>query len=231
MACNLNSGKTLHAVSNPFGSPPTFAASCWVCPLVQAQQALTGIGEALGNWSWLALTSNGRARAYRSTLAWAETGNSYAVGAWNHLYAYFAGNSYREIALNGGALAASSTTGISGSFVRIWVGDPNTSWHMQGWVAEVAYWDQPLTVDERAALARGISPLVVRPRRLIRYWPLLSVDMLRCLSSGEALVPAGGPTSARHVPVVQPARPRLLRPQPGTSGAWWWRQFVLGPAF
>jgi hypothetical protein len=229
MACNLNIGKTLHAASNPFGSPPTFAASCWVYPLSQVQQALTGIGEALGNWSWLALTSGGRARAYRGTLAWAETANAYTSGAWNHVYAYFAGNTYREVALNGGAAAASSATGISGTFVRTWIGDPNASWHLQGWVAEVAYWDQPLSGDERAALARGISALVVRPRRLVRYWPLLNADVLRCLVSGEVLVPAGGPTAARHVPVVQAARPSLALPT-AAAGGWWWRQFVLGQA-
>jgi hypothetical protein len=229
MACNLHAGKTLHAGSNPFGSPPTFAVSCWVYPLAQAQQAVVGIGEALGNWSWLALTAGGKARAYRSSIAWAETANSYALQSWNHLYGYFAGNSYREVALNGGPLASSSTTGMSGQFVRTWIGDPNSSWYLQGWVAEVACWDQTLTADERAALARGLSPLVVRPHRLIRYWPLLNVERLRCLTSGELLLPSGGPTTARHVPVVQASRPQLVLSQPDVA-SWWWRQFVLRQA-
>lgn len=229
MACNLNPGKTLHAASNPFGSPATFAVSCWVYPLAQAQQTITGIGDASTNWTWLALTATGRARAYRSTLMWAETANSYALQAWNHVYAYFTGNTYREVVLNGGPLATSSAPASGGTFMRTWIGDPNTAWHVQGWVAEVAYWDQPLSADERAALARGISALVVRPRQLIRYWPLLSVEALRCLTSGETLLPTGGPTSARHVPVLQTARPRLLIPELGAS-AWWWRQFVLRQA-
>lgn len=42
-----------------------------------------------------------------------------------------------------------------------------------GGIAECAVWDIGLTAAEMAALAKGFSPLLIRPTSLVAYWPIL----------------------------------------------------------
>ncbi|HUT30310.1 MAG TPA: hypothetical protein VMX13_11005 [Sedimentisphaerales bacterium] len=72
-------------------------------------------------------------------------------------------------------------------------------------LAEVAIWNTDLDDADAALLAKGASPLFVRPANLVRYWPLIRGG--RCRISGGSLTDQGSPGVARH--------PRLL--YPGTT--------------
>lgn len=49
-----------------------------------------------------------------------------------------------------------------------------TESHFMGEVRDGCAWDSVLSAEEMAALARGLSPLQIRQRNLIAYWPLLA---------------------------------------------------------
>ena len=52
----------------------------------------------------------------------------------------------------------------------------HTSQPFDGAIGEVAIWAAALTVPEIVALAKGFSPLMIRPDSLLSYWPVLGND-------------------------------------------------------
>lgn len=100
---------------------------------------------------------------------------------WAHACGVFASDTSRAAYLNGGSKGTDTanrvpatsidTVGvgvgvISTGLAGAWVGD----------IAEVAFWNVALTDDEVASLAKGVSPLLVRPTSLVAYWPILGND-------------------------------------------------------
>jgi hypothetical protein len=75
-----------------------------------------------------------------------------------------------------------------------------------GQIAEYAIWTEVLTADEMAALAKGISPLLVRPQALLRYLPLLQKGTETELIEAQTVT---------HVdsPAVYDGHPRIYKPQ------------------
>jgi hypothetical protein len=101
------------------------------------------------------------------------------IGSWVHYAGVFESNSARRAYLNG-ALVASNTTTVSGAMAldTFSMGQRRNStvgraefW--PGHIAEVGVWNEALTVDEIAALAKGVSPNQIRPSLLAAYWPIL----------------------------------------------------------
>ena len=77
--------------------------------------------------------------------------------------------------------------------------------NLDGDLAAVGWWDRVLTADERAALAKGFSPLCI-PRNL-KFGPDL-VEHQRDPISGEVGV-LDGTAFAWHPHILQPARPQI----------------------
>lgn len=46
---------------------------------------------------------------------------------------------------------------------------------MEGDISEVGYWNVALTDADVAVLAKGVSPLLVRPEGLVAYWSLAAI--------------------------------------------------------
>lgn len=105
----------------------------------------------------------------------AISGNTYTQNAWNHGFGSFNSTTER-IRLNGGTAVTASVgtvtpitkTSVGGRFVS---GVPGN--FFAGRVAEFAVWNEVLTSDEEVALSQGFSPLLIRPGKLVRYWPLI----------------------------------------------------------
>lgn len=74
-----------------------------------------------------------------------------------------------------------------------------------GRVAEAAIWNVALTASEVAALAKGVSPLQIRPASLQAYWPLIGRQSPEPdWVGGFNLTLTNAPANAAHVPVMPP---------------------------
>lgn len=109
--------------------------------------------------------------------------------------------------MNGGGSATETTltapaninvTGI-GSLTR----SGNKGHFMGGDVAEAGVWNAALDAMEVAALAKGVSPVLVRPSKLVFYWPGVRT---------AALDLRGAPLTATNTPTVSD-HPMIMRPK------------------
>lgn len=157
--------------------PLTLAA--WIRPSTSntTQDILTitdGAGAANG---WLLRqTSSATIQALSDaggTFDSSTTTGTVTNGTWSHAAAVFASATSRKAYLDG-TVATENTTNISpGSLSDTRVGaafGPQNFY--DGDIAEAAIWNVALDAAEIAALAKGISPFLIRPASLIAYWPL-----------------------------------------------------------
>jgi len=140
------------------------------------------------------------------TIAYASTTSSFTQNSWQHAAAVFNSLSIGgvRVYLDGGnkgtnALAGS---GSNGSFTDTVLGGGPGNYY-DGLLAEWAIWNAELTDAEIAILAKGVSPLLVRPQSLAAYWPLASgqspeIDIV----GGYDLTLNAAPTIADHAPVA-----------------------------
>lgn len=78
--------------------------------------------------------------------------------------------------------------------------------------AEVAIWDVALTAGEAVALAKGFSPLLIRPQSLKAYFPLYgNVTPEVCAKSGIATAHNATPAKVAHPRIIMP-RPAIYLP-------------------
>lgn len=127
---------------------------------------------------------------------------------WQHACAVFTSASDRKVYVNGGGMVQKTTDiGLPAGMDLFRVGE-FASGFFDGDIAEVAMWSAALDADEVAALAAGVSPLLVRPDALVDYWVLDGVNSPEpgyCGLSDLTLVNA--PTAARHPLVIRPFVP------------------------
>lgn len=103
------------------------------------------------------------------------------LNTWQHLAGVYAASYNRRAYWNGIASAAPATNNyVPTSVNRLLIGidritSPTQVTERQhvGRIAEVGIWKAALTADEVLALARGMSPELVRPQSLVFYAPLL----------------------------------------------------------
>ncbi len=85
-------------------------------------------------------------------------------------------------------------------------------------IAEVSVWAASLAPEHSAALADGVSPLLVRPAAMIAYWPLRDAGY-RDVVGGRVLTASGTPTLVAGPPVLSPRGPIVGRPTAVTGPA------------
>jgi hypothetical protein len=85
-----------------------------------------------------------------------------------------------------------------------------------GIVAEAAFWTTGLTTSEWAALGNGVSPLMIRPQSLLRYWPLIG-DISAHWGGG---ISSSGTSVQPHVRMYYPTN-SSPEPLPPTAGPTW----------
>lgn len=96
-------------------------------------------------------------------------------GTWYHAGGVWASSGDRRVFLNGTKFTNSTNvapTGISRTTIGAFYGGTPIV-HFNGLIAECGVWNVALSDEEMAALARGRSPLRVRPQNLVEYWPLV----------------------------------------------------------
>jgi hypothetical protein len=139
-----------------------------------------------------------------------ETAGTLTAGAWAHAGAVFASATSRTAYLDGTAATPDTNSRVPSGINQTTIGLTSHSsgtlanpWN--GEIAEVGIWDVALGDAEMKALAKGISPLLIRPASLVYYWPILGkynpeIDRI----SGGALTVTGTTQAAAHPRIMYP---------------------------
>lgn len=95
-----------------------------------------------------------------------------------------------------------------GAMARLSVGS-----YLSGGVAEAAIWNVVLTQAEISSLAAGYSPLLIRPQRLVAYWPLIregAAGVYKDIIGGLDTTESGGSVVAPHPRVIYPDQQSII---------------------
>jgi hypothetical protein len=152
-----------------------------------------------------------------------QTSTAASVNTWHHACAvHGASKASRAVYLDGGG-KGTNTSDLSSSTWALDVtgigrnSDSTPSDYMDGSVAEVAIWNTTLSDAEVAALAAGLSPLLMRPGNLIFYSPLIrdkDIDIV----GGVSLTAYNAPTVDDHPPIIYKPPAIYLPPASGAVG-------------
>lgn len=104
------------------------------------------------------------------------------------------------------------STPTFGTATYFTLGKVSSVQYLDGAVAHVAVWNVSLNAAEAAALAAGVSPLLVRPASLIAYYPLggFHGDNDNDLVGGYHLTPYNSPTFTDQRPIIYPHGPAAV---------------------
>lgn len=196
--------------------------SVWVKLNSNGAADQTIVSKYNGSFGGLLRTISGKLRYFNintSSAGFEAIGaTTIPTGVWTHCGCSYDGGSSR-VYVNGvvDAAPASSTVGLNSTSdttdgwtfgARAQVNSP-----LDGVMGEMAYWSDILTAEEFAALAKGVSPFVIRParnsgsvgidRKLQGYWPTFSSsdNQVDYSGNGNNLVLVGTLASADHAPV------------------------------
>lgn len=165
-------------------APLTMAA--WFNPVnVTEDHILISCSRSSASDNWFFLAANGvtagdpvgASTITGGTEAIATSSTSFAANTWQHACGVFTAANSRTAYLNGGGAGNNTTsltpTGIDRTYVGRLTGfDGSLYGSMNAAVAEAAVWNVALAAAEVLQLAKGLSPLLVRPDSLVAYWPI-----------------------------------------------------------
>lgn len=111
------------------------------------------------------------------TAANATTTTTITDTNWHSVVGEITAANARQVWLDNGGNGSSSTSLTPGTLTKTTAGAYDNGGTLGGNVAhelaDVAVWSVALTSDERASLAAGVSPLLIRPDKLEIYLPLM----------------------------------------------------------
>lgn len=210
------SSQYVNRSANLFTAPPATVALWFNPTAVNIQQHLFDIGSTTAG-QFFEIRVNNTADQIVSQFDGTTSGNarfdaSATAGAWQHIAGVWASSTSRSIYTQGvlrhtetssvNNPASINTTSFASKLRSGTRGD-----YFGGSVAEAAAWSVALDAAEIAALAKGVSPLLIRPQSLLGYWPFLNSaapDIDRW-NAGFNLTPTNTPTMADHIAVFYPA--------------------------
>lgn len=210
---------------------PPFTMACWFySDDALIEQVLLSLSDTATNTQFFRLGLRGDTAGDHAeiqtrsggTADFVETSTGYSVNTWHHACGVWTSSASRAVYLDGGGAGTSSASvtpsGLDntniGATVRL-----NTNQFMSGRVAEAAIWDVALDAAEVAALAKGFSPLLIRPQSLVAYWPLVGNDSpeLDRWKNGYDLTLTNAPTKADHPRIYYPSYDALVGLSPITT--------------
>lgn len=137
----------------------------------------------------------------------ADTSTGYSVNTWTHALAVWISNSSRKAYINGGSVGSNASTRTLNAPNNTILGQlPDGTASLAGMLAEAAIWNIDLSADDAKALGDGASPLIVRPDKLVAYWPILGryspeIDLL---NAAHNLTVTGATAGNDHPPMFGP---------------------------
>lgn len=146
--------------------------------------------------------------AQTNTFAVASTATGFSANVWTHGAAVFESATSRIAYINGGNSGTNATsktpTGVTDTVIGAFNAGAAYN-HTAVKIAEVGIWDVALTAEEVAALADGVSPLLIRPANLVKYVPILgTASPERDFMGGEWTVT--NTSQVAHPPMRYPGR-------------------------
>lgn len=149
--------------------------------------------------------------------------NGFVAGSWQHAGGVFGATTSRIAYLNGVAGTPETTLRTPVGVDNTWIGkfQGTSTVYSDVSVAEAAVWDVALTAAEMAILAKGYSPLFVRPESLVGYWPLigrLSPETSVVDSTYNLALNGSGITTVAHPRIIYPSRPWARAIAPAAVG-------------
>lgn len=154
----------------------------------------------------------------------ASSSASGSLNAWVHGAAVFASSTSRTAYLNGGNAGSETSSNTQSGIDTVRIGQVALSGGAfgDGSVAEAAVWDIDLTAAEVAVLAKGVSPLFVRPANLVAYWPLIGRHSPEPdIVGGFNLTLTNVPANFAHPRVIYPCGPKITPFVAAASGRVW----------
>jgi hypothetical protein len=134
-----------------------------------------------------------------------DTTTGFSANTWTHACGVFASSTSRTVYINGGSSATNTTNSSGTGENRLFQGVTRAasafSNYFSGSLAEVGVWNAALTADEVLALARGISPSLIRPQSLNIYAPLVR-DLID-VKSQLTITNNGGATVSNHTRIYK----------------------------
>ena len=197
--------------------PLTMVAWAYIDDL-SIDQTIMSIAHAAGTLNYFALqvigTGSNQVRAAISATtggpASADSTAGLTANTWHHVLAEFSALGARAAELDGAnrGTGVGDRTPVSNFLTDTAIGRLSTSspsGYVSGRVAEAAIYAGVLTTADKEALAAGVSPLLIRPDILTRYWPMGSYGVINPLGDvvgGLSLTLNAGPVEADHPPVA-----------------------------
>lgn len=191
-----------------------------------AKHTLLSINKSGDSTHKISITADGP-RNSGTVVASAQAGGSEAVAVsttqfsastWHHAVGVFTSNASRTVYLDaGGSATAAGTRSPTLDTTSIARAMSGTN-ACDGRIAEAAVWSIELSAADIASLARGVSPLRVRPDALVAYWPLVGraspeIDVV----GNNVMTLTNSPTAAAHPRVIR-RRARRFWTVPAAGG-------------
>jgi hypothetical protein len=219
------SSQYLENATAPVTAVP-LSVGCWFNSNdAAATQALVQIGVTGSNDNCFVLFAAGsvagdpvRFQTRTTSNGVADSTTGYTANQWHHALGVTSATTSRAAYIDGGNKGTNTTNLTPAGIDSVAVGrrQANTA-YMSGYIAEVAIWSAALTDDEAAVLAKGYSPLLVRPTSLVFYAPIIGRYSPEIDLRGQANLTVTGATVADHPRVIYPARRRIAVPTAAAS--------------
>jgi len=142
------------------------------------------------------------------------TVTAWAANTWHHAAGVFTSSTSRTVYLDGSSASntdAITTTATPTETALGYVNGagPAPIQYFSGRLGEWGLWSVSLTANEVTALARGASPLLVRPESLVAYWPLFGRASPEPDRIGSYPLTLSGTAQSAHPRIILPGRPQL----------------------
>ncbi|OGU80429.1 MAG: hypothetical protein A2W11_00760 [Ignavibacteria bacterium RBG_16_35_7] len=139
--------------------------------------------------------------------SYAATTTGYSVNTWHHAAGVVSASNARAAYIDGGSEGTDATEEDPGAVLDRTsigrLGDSTPAQYFSGNIAEAAVWNIALTIGEIAILAKGFSPLFVRPQNLVAYWPLINTNDIDIVG-GFNMTAFNTPSVATHPRIYLP---------------------------
>lgn len=182
MARLFGAGNSLQYTSGAIASTYPFTMACWFYSTSNsANQYLMQLRDSTdGDFCALQLRGDQAgdpifAQSFDGATDEAKTSSGYSTSTWQHAAAVFSATNSRAVYLNGGSKGTNVGSTTSSGFNQMYIADNNVSGtrNIIGAIANAAMWNVVLTDAEILQLAKGVSPIYVRPASIQAYWMLV----------------------------------------------------------
>jgi hypothetical protein len=208
------SSEYMYTASTPVTTYPLTMA-CWFnSDDITINQQLMAITDTSADNDWFSLVLRGGdagdfigLQANGGGFQQTVSSLGYTANQDHHACGVFTSNTSRTIYADGGNSATGGTSVNPSPVDSISIGAlgrPTVADYCSAKIGESAIWNVALTAEEVAALAKGYSPLLIRPQNLVFYSKLVRDEDIDIIG-GLGFTLVNTPSIGTHFPIIYPA--------------------------